>query len=104
MTYCKENPSQTYRDLLAQHALVHAQMKDGAPLAPGVAFSGLSLFEQATRVKRLVAMTGARTIIDYGCGKGLQYEPLRIRGAGGEQWPSVQAYWGVDAITCFDPA
>ncbi len=66
-------------------------------------FPGLSLLPQARRIKRLIERTGACTILDYGSGKGQQYEisPVRIEGEG--QWSNLLDYWEVGAIRCYDP-
>lgn len=59
---------------------------------PEETFAGQSLPRQAARIKALIEKTGARTILDYGSGKGLQYEAN-----------NMQRYWGVGAIRCYDP-
>jgi hypothetical protein len=66
-------------------------------------FPGKSLLPQANRINRLIVLTGARTVLDYGSGKGRQYEPQPVRDEAGSTWPSVIDYWGVDEIVCYDP-
>jgi hypothetical protein len=55
------------------------------------------------RIKPLIHETGARTLLDYGCGKGLQYEPQRISVEGVGEWDSLLDYWGIEELHCYDP-
>lgn len=66
-------------------------------------FPGLSLPPQAARIKRLIERTGAANILDYGSGKGQQYESS-FRLPDGTQVENVQDYWGVDFVQCYDPS
>ncbi len=66
-------------------------------------FPGKSLIPQAPRIKTMIARHGAETILDYGSGKGYQYGPVQLRAADGRQWASVQEFWGVRQIRCYDP-
>jgi hypothetical protein len=66
-------------------------------------FDGRSLPSQATRIKRLISETGARTLLDYGSGKGQQYDPRPFRVAGEGEWQGILDYWDVDEVRCFDP-
>jgi len=66
-------------------------------------FDGRSLPRQAPRIKKLIARTGARTVLDYGSGKGRQYLPAGIMENGVVRWNSMQEYWGVESIRCYDP-
>jgi hypothetical protein len=72
-------------------------------LPPHTVFPGQSLPPQATRIKRLIAATGAATILDYGSGKGKQYE-LPYRLSDGTSYDSIQDYWDVDFVHCYDPS
>lgn len=67
-------------------------------------FEGVSLPPQAPRIKRLVQRSGARCLLDYGSGKGKQYDLQRLAVAGEGEWDGVLDYWGVDEVVCFDPA
>jgi hypothetical protein len=58
----------------------------------------------AEAIKRLIDAHGARTILDYGAGKGMQYKGVRVQVAGGGVFTSIPAYWGIDSLTCYDPA
>jgi hypothetical protein len=78
----------------------------GDPLAARLAehtFDGRSLRPQAPRIKHLIERSGARRILDYGSGKGVQYEmKFAVRDQG--EWDNVLDYWEIDEVVCFDPA
>lgn len=55
-------------------------------------FRGREAQKHFAKIGRLVLATGARTLLDYGCGKGEQYQPPL----------SLQEAWGVE-VACYDP-
>lgn len=55
-------------------------------------FRGREAHKHFAKIGRLVLMTGAQTLLDYGCGKGEQYEPPL----------SLHEAWGIE-IACYDP-
>ena len=71
-------------------------------------WAGYDVVKYQTQIKDLVDLYGAKTILDYGCGKGLQYqEPLPYGMRSGENWPECQwqtfdQYLGV-TVYCYDP-
>lgn len=73
-------------------------------IAANDTFDGRSLAPQAARIKKLVERTGASTVLDYGSGKGTQYDPKPLRVVGEGEWEGIIDYWGVDEVVCFDPA
>ena len=79
--------------------------RDGDPkkgIAAQHMFDGRSLPRQAARIKALIAKTGARSILDYGCGKGNLYRaPAFVEGV--RAWNGIREYWGVEHIRCYDP-
>lgn len=103
MNYSRSNPSPRYRELIALYGKMHAEEEDSLG-APGKTFDGKSLPPQATRIRDLIRRTGAMSILDYGSGKGRQYAARRVEIPGEGVHDSIQDYWGVDYIYCYDPA
>lgn len=62
--------------------------------AEGKNFLGLSLLNHAAEIGSLIRRTGARTILDYGSGRGDAYFTPH----------QIQRDWGVDRPFLFDPA
>lgn len=103
MIYTRANPSPRYQHLIAQYQSMHREGERFLNIPPEQTFPGQSLLPQLTRIKALIDLFGAKTMLDYGSGKGAQYQPLVLQGAEGQTWPTVQAFWGVEQITCYDP-
>jgi 2-polyprenyl-3-methyl-5-hydroxy-6-metoxy-1,4-benzoquinol methylase len=102
MKYSREAPSSRYTELLNMYGQVHVEGIAGQNLSAEDTFSGTSLGPHLYMIRQLISSTGARTILDYGSGKGTKYKAENIK-VKGESARSVQAYWNVDRITCFDP-
>jgi FkbM family methyltransferase len=80
---------------------VEGEMRLGIP--PEQTFPGNSLPRHIGRIKRLIDATGARTILDYGSGKGLQYRPQKVLAEGKHVADGIAEYWDVDEVRCYDP-
>ena len=102
--FTRDHPSPRYRELVSLYRQMHEHGEQflGAPAAE--TFPGLSLDAQIARIKALIACTGAQTILDYGCGKGMQYRPRMITDRNGGRWLSVVDYWNINEVACYDPA
>ena len=103
MRYSRANPSTRYGDMLNQYRCMHTEGEKFLGLPPERTFPGQSLFAQAGRIKDMILSHSARSVLDYGSGKGMQYQPMPIRVEGIGEWPSIQAFWDVDQIYCYDP-
>jgi hypothetical protein len=103
MTYSRSNPSPRYTELQGLYREMHAKGETFLGVPPEDTFPGSSLPAQAGRIKRLVQLTGAKTLLDYGSGKGRQYEPRVVKDKDGGRWRSIAEYWGVERIVCYDP-
>src|SRR5580700_7142665 len=101
--YSRATPSPRYRELLTQYVQMHVRGEQFQHIPPEQTFAGQSLPRHAQSIKSLIDAHGARTILDYGSGKGQQYQPIRVKLDDGREFPSIPAYWAVDAITCYDP-
>lgn len=83
--------SEEYYDSVAQCADFHKKNKT---------WSGKATFQYAEEIKKLVIKHSAISLLDYGCGKGLHYEPsshIKIDGKTFNDW------LGIDSIYLYDP-
>lgn len=101
--YTRRNPSPRYQRLLTLYREMHREGERHLGIPPDQTFSGTSLPPEAGHVRRLIALTAARTVLDYGSGKGQQYHPLPFADPGGAVHLGIAAWWGV-AVHCYDPA
>jgi hypothetical protein len=103
MAYSRATPSPRYIALLEQYRILHVEGDPTGGVAAGKMFPGQSLFMHARSIKRLIQETGAQNILDYGSGKGLQYSARPYKAPDGSDHESIQEYWDVDFIQCYDP-
>jgi hypothetical protein len=99
--FTEERPSPLYLELLRQYEIMHKRPDPVAADGTREVFDGRRLPKSAERISRLIAETGARTILDYGSGKGSFYQPWPGE-AGTSRFKSHPAWPGVKVI-CFDP-
>ncbi len=104
MQYSRNHPSPRYIELTALYRQMHVEGEKFLGVPPERTFPGASLPPQAARIKRLVESTGAQNILDYGAGKGKQYELRNVAIRGEGTWESIQEYWDVDFVHCYDPS
>ncbi len=104
MAFSRAAPSPRYQSLVELYRTMHFEGEKFLNIPPEQTFPGLSLPSQAGRIKRLIEATGAANILDYGSGKGQQYDLRGIPGPDGERYDSIQDYWDVDYIQCYDPS
>lgn len=102
-TFGRSSPSARYRELLAQYRHLHVHGEERLNLPPEKTYNGRSLPRHAGRIKELIDAHQARTLLDYGSGKGHQYLPVEVRTGDGRVFRSIPDFWGV-AVTCYDPA
>jgi len=103
MSYSRANPSLRYSELQQLYRTMHDRGETFLRIPPEKTFPGKSLFAHRVDIKRMIERTGARTILDYGSGKGQQYDPRPIRDETGALWPGIPDYWDVDEVVCYDP-
>lgn len=103
MNYTRQSPSPRYAELLEIYKSVHAEGIAAQNLSAEYTFSGTSLGPHVKTIRKLIKDTGARTVLDYGAGKGVKYNATNLS-VGGMRIGSIKGYWGVDTITCYDPA
>ncbi len=102
--HSRQSPSPRYQALIEQYRNMHREGEKFLGLTPEETFPGEKLLPQVIRIKRLVERTSAQTILDYGSGKGQLYQknPVLIPQVGSR--PSIQTYWDVREIRCYDPS
>lgn len=109
--YSRTNPSAKHLELLAYYKTMHeqghnVQANDGTVTHVNSedAYPGrmLPLFIQP--IKQMVDLHKAKTLIDYGAGKGMQYQLKNVKDSQGLVHENIQSYWGVTEIFCYDPA
>jgi hypothetical protein len=103
MTYSRQNPSPRYQELITLYRRLHSEGERRLGLTADETYPGSSLLPHLTRIKSLIVATGARTILDYGCGKGYQYDAGGITIPGEGVWEGVLDYWDIDEVRCYDP-
>jgi FkbM family methyltransferase len=101
--YTRAHPSPRYLALQAMYLQLHREGERSLGLDAESTFDGSSLLPHVARIKRLVSATGARTILDYGAGKGQQYRPRPVSIDGQLVAESVAEFWDVDEVRCYDP-
>jgi len=66
-------------------------------------FAGQSLARHVESIRHLARGVGARTLLDYGAGKGRLYRaPAEAFGA--TRGTTLKDHWGLDEVTLYDPA
>ena len=103
MTYCRESPSERYRELIGLYRRLHAEGEVRLGLSSEETYPGVSLLPHVSRIKQLIEHTGSRTLLDYGCGKGQQYDAVDLDLPGIGRIESIIDYWGIDEVNCYDP-
>lgn len=73
-------------------------LEDSKAIHKGKQFTGKFLRPHAPFIKEIIDRLGCKTVLDYGCGKGQQYEWV-IPSTG----QTIEQFWGV-TVTKYDPA
>jgi hypothetical protein len=99
--FTKARPSRRFVEMLELYRVMHEEGERQLGLTALETFNGGSLKRHCDEVAKLVRETGARTILDYGAGKGALYHTYPGEAADGPvksqpRWPGVK-------VTCYDP-
>ena len=104
----RENPSTKYRELLDYYREMHAggytRVIDGQKIdvQPQDTFPGKQLPTYARPIAAMIRNTRSRTLLDYGAGKGHQYEwEITLDG---QRYKNIREYWGGVEIIRYEPA
>ena len=76
----------------------HAALEASKHVHKGKQFTGKFLRPHAPFIKEIIDRLGCKTVLDYGCGKGQQYEWV-IPSTG----QTIEQFWGA-TVTKYDPA
>jgi hypothetical protein len=101
--YSRHRPSARYKQLLGFYQTLHREGDPAKGQSPQETFDGRSLPPQAWRIKCLIDMHGARTLLDYGAGKGLPYRVSPFILPDGTTAHDLKTYWGISSVTLYDP-
>ena len=103
MSYSRANPSPAYLRMVGLYRELHTRGEQVLGLTPDETYPGISMLPHAKRIKELIDRTRARTVLDYGCGKGYQYDLPGVTIPGVGMCDSVLDYWDIDEVRCYDP-
>ena len=101
--YSRSSPSPHYLRLVSEYRRMHTEVEQFAQIPAEQTFKGQSLPRHGATIKTLVEKYRARTLLDYGSGKGWQYTAVQVTLPDGTSYASIPAYWGVESVTCYDP-
>lgn len=101
--YDRHNPSPEYMEMVRMYETLHDEGERTAGKSAEDTFPGKMLIQHAPGIKEMIDFTGAGSILDYGAGKGLGYTRQNIRLNKNLEVSSIQAYWEVNEIRCYDP-
>jgi hypothetical protein len=102
--FSRTSPSPEYSQLLSQYQKLHAEGDPVRGIPAEKFYPGNSLPAHAPAIRKMVQATGAKTLLDYGCGKGLQYSWTNLKLRDGSIAPTIKDYWGLASIHGYDPA
>ncbi|HUF86905.1 MAG TPA: class I SAM-dependent methyltransferase [Thermohalobaculum sp.] len=99
--FTKERPSRRFAEMLELNRRMHDQGAAELDLSAQETFDGHSLEKHESEIAKLIADTGAKSLLDYGAGKASRYAALPGEGESGRvkahpKWPGV-------TVTCYDP-
>tara|TARA_R100001510_G_scaffold46339_1_gene43243 strand:+ start:80 stop:727 length:648 start_codon:yes stop_codon:yes gene_type:complete len=96
----REKPSQDYVDLLTEYKELHKDPKY---------FNGICLITHLNTVTHIMLKEGAKSLLDYGCGKALlyddeKYKNMKLNKKGQTLPKPLQKLWQLDYHALYDPA
>lgn len=104
MHYTRNNPSHEYDQyigtLRAQHDALQAEPNN----AVYKTLRGENIYPYTGAIRRLIELTHARDLIDYGSGQGYQYKQPVVTLKNRPNPITLSQLWGVSNIECYDPA
>ena len=101
--YTRADPSPRYTELLTAYRTMHEKGEAQSGLSAEKTFAGFSLYQHMMTVQELAQNLGARTLLDYGSGKGMLHSMKPLKLPGGAFADSLASLWGIDRTVCYDP-
>jgi hypothetical protein len=101
--YSRANPSPRFQALGALYKSMHAKGDTLNEIPADQTFAGVSLPPHVQAIGALLRAAAARTLLDYGSGKGQAYEHAESRTPDGRVLRGLKQIWGLDAVTLYDP-
>lgn len=101
--FSRENPSPRYVELLSLCRQLHTEGDQLNNIPPDQTFDGASLKPHVGTIGSLIQRHSATSLLDYGSGKAEGYNSAVVKTPGGEAVRGLQQYWGLDAVTHYDP-
>ena len=102
--YNRQNPSPFYLSLIDMYSELHVNGDLRNEVDAQKMYSGKSIVPWISTIKELIASTDSHTLLDYGSGKGLQYQNLLLEEKNRLRHKGLHDYWKVSEIYCYDPA
>ncbi len=102
--YSKDNPSPKYLENLEMYKQMHIDGEKNLNIKAEDTFNGQSLFPQLERINGLRVRTNAKSLLDYGSGKGLLWQEnirLDVKNVGSL---TTKEFLKLDEVKCYDPA
>jgi hypothetical protein len=102
-TYSRLEPSPRFRALVEMYRTMHEEGEATHGIVPAKTFDGRSLVPHTMTIRDLIGKLAAKTLLDYGAGKGTLYNMRDLKAPTGEVYADLRSFWGLDAITLYDP-
>ena len=105
--YSRENPSEEYKELVGEYTNLHENGNETVPADK--MFNGISLaFYVPDLMEIVLNKEKAKSILDYGCGKGklyssTEYNTLNLDKKGRRLKDSLPNLWQLDYYDLYDP-
>ncbi len=94
-----ENYSDYYYQVIEKYKIFH---KNGIKNLPGDStFLGYSLTKWIIKIKEIIKINNANSLLDFGCGKGFLYNnKFKI---GDNEFKNLSDFWDIENIFLYDP-
>jgi hypothetical protein len=100
----RAEPSARFRELQRVYADIHVGGLSQSSEDEGAAlFAGNSLLPFVDDIRAMIEATGARTVLDYGCGKATIHKQEALTLPDGRRVGRLRDYWRIDGVTLYDP-